>query len=324
MNRTLEQIYNNQVFSALNPSRRPFLEAQLLPPRLNPFAHDIINMSALVSFKALPNIKAVPALQMMLEDFENGVYENVHTVVVDSSGNTAYAVARLAPAFGLEVKIVVASDVPQSKMAVLDALSTVHVIKVGGGASVAKYAAEEGSRPGHYHLNQYDHLGNMNSHELYTGPEVLRALGKVDLGVIAISMGSAGTAAGVGRFLKKKNPDVVVVGCVPKLGEQVPGARDRKRLRDIVTLPWEDIVDVVVEISRKESFLGTRELWSSVEPIVGPTSGLAYMGLLRYLGALSISEKKRLYGKHAAFICPDGGYLYSDVIISELDTGQGV
>lgn len=323
MSRTLEQIYNHPVFWALNPASKPFLEAQLLPPKLNRFAHDIISMSALVAFKALPNIKAIPALQMMLEDFENGLYEGVHTVVVDSSGNTAYAVARLAPAFGLDVKIVLAADVPRSKTGVLDALSTVKVIKVGKGESVADYAKEEGRRPGHYHLNQYGHAGNPHSHELYTGPEMMRVLGH-NVGVIAVPMGSAGTAAGVGRFLKKKYPEVIVVGVCAKLGEQVPGARDRRRMAEVVTFEWKDDVDVVVEVSRKESFLATRELWGTVEPIVGPTSGLAYMGLLHYLEALSAREKKQLFGKDTAFLCPDGGYLYSDVIVAELDTGQGV
>jgi Pyridoxal-phosphate dependent enzyme len=176
MQRTLEQVLEDPIVRALNPKGKQFFDPRFLPPKLNPYAHYFISIAAL-TLRGLPHLKTIPAFQMMLEDFKDGQYKNKHTIVVDSSGNTAHAVARLAPAFGFdEVKVVLSADVPESKKGILAALSSVEIIEVGGGKSVTKRAAEEAQRPGHYHLNQYDHWGNMRAHESFTGPEVLRAV----------------------------------------------------------------------------------------------------------------------------------------------------
>ncbi len=300
------------------------MSVRRLPPRLNPYAADDIEVAALISFGMFPHIKTVATVQMMLEDFKDGRYNGIHTIVIDSSGNTAHAVARLARAFGFsEVKVVLSVDVPESKKGILAALSSVELIEVPAGKSVAGRAREEAEKSGHYHLNQYSHLGNMRAHELFTGPEVLRVLGD-RAAVVAVAMGSGGTVAGVGSFLKKEKPGTVVLGVRPVLGEQVPGARDSKKMADVVTLPWQTVVDRVVESSRKESFIGMRKLWSAVEPQPGPTSGLAFAGLMKYLAELSREERKLLSGKSVGFICPDDGRFYSERTTGELDTGQGL
>lgn len=325
MKKLNERILTDPVFQALNPERKQFMRARLLPPSLNPFAPDL-NISALLAFGEFSHIKCVPAFQMMFEDSLNGRYEGKHTIVVDSSGNTAWAVARLAHAFGFKnVKVVMSADVPASKRDIFSAMSTVDLILVSGGKSVAARAIEEGLKSGHYHLNQYAHMGNMHAHELYTGPEIARVLDG-NIGVVAIAMGSSGTAAGVGRYLHKKYPRAIVLGVRPKLGEQVPGARDAKKMADVVALPWQNEVTTTIDISRKEAFEATRRLWSAVEPQPGPTAGLAFAGLLKYLRFLESQPLmlELLGGKNAAFICGDTAVLYSDVFMSELDTGQGL
>ncbi|TSC64661.1 MAG: cysteine synthase A [Parcubacteria group bacterium Gr01-1014_91] len=320
---TINDVHRDPLFQALDPDyKRQFMEAQMLPPKLNVYASYGIKISALIPYKAFPSIKVPAVVQMMTDDLEAGLYKEKHTLVVDSSGNTAWAAVRLAKAFGFKhVKVIMASDVPPSKKAIFAALSWPDLLYVGGGKSVAKAAEEEGKKLGHYHLNQYTHLGNMRAHMMYTGPEILRVLGG-DVSVIAVALGSGGTAGGVGHFLKEKNPKTIVIGVRPKLGEQVPGARDKKRMAEVVTLPWEKWVDDVVEISRKEAFIGARQLGSVVEPPPGPTSGLAWRGLDKYLQSRKDIEKFR--GACVAFICPDSSLLYSEPIIAELDSDQGV
>ncbi len=321
MKRTLAQVYADPISDALYPGGlRQFMEVRWLPPELNPFVRYDMRIAALIPFTKFPHIKTIPTWRMMMEDFKKGLYRDKHTIVVDSSGNTAHAVARLAKAFGFrEVKVVLSADVPDSKKGILAALSSVEIIEVGGGKSVSRRAKQEARRNGHYHLNQYSHMGNMNAHELYTGPEILRVLGKVPA-VLAVAMGSGGTVGGVGTFFKK----TFIVGVRPKLGEQVPGARDQKKMEEVVTLPWKKVVDRVVEIGRKESFIGMRQLWGAVEPQPGPTSGLAFMGLRYFLGGLGIEKLSKLKGSSVGFICPDDGRFYSDRTLGELDTHQGL
>lgn len=319
---TLQQVRAHPIFKTLYPGDKEFMQKRALSGRLNEFASDEIEMTALIPFGIFPHIKTIAVVEMMLEDLKNGLYEGKHTIVVDSSGNTADGVARLAPAFGFtNVKIVLSTDVPESKKGILSALSTVELIEVPGG--VAKRAREEGAREGHYHLNQYGHMGNMRAHKKFTGPAVLNALGHGETAVVAMAMGSGGTAGGVGWYLKELFPNIQVIGVRPKLGEQVPGARDENRMREVVTLPWQQYVDEVVDVSRKDAFIAMRRLWREVEPRPGPTSGLAYAGLTKYLRQKSVLER-RLIGYKAGFVCPDDGRFYTERTGGELDPDQGV
>lgn len=321
-------ILRHPVVAALNPTGRQFLQARrLTSPELNPFlASHEIEVYALVAFGVFPHIKSVAALGMMLEDFKNERYVGKHTIVVPSSGNTAHAVIRLAPAFGFrKVVVVVASDVPESKKGIISALSStidLEVIEVGKGQSADQRAAEEAAKLGYVLLDQYKHLGNLRAHERYTGPALLSHLNK-DLALVAIALGSGGTAAGVGKFLAQARPAVRVIGVRPVLGQRVPGTRDKERMAQVVTLPWEEVVPVVVEVTRRHSFEAMRRLWTEVEPQPGPSSGLAYEGLMEYLRGLEPRELKALQGKKAAFVCPDDGRFYSERIGGELDPDQG-
>lgn len=316
----------NPIAASMNPQGKQFLRRVELPQHLNPF-FGVISISALRAFGEFAHMKVVPAFQMMYEDAMNGLYEGKHTLVIDSSGNTAHAVVRLAQAFGFEhVIVVIAADVPSAKRNVFSALSTPTIVTVPKGGSVAAVAREWGERPGHYHLNQYGHEGNLHAHEWFTGPEIARVLDG-DVGLVAIALGSGGTAGGVARYLTEYYPSAIVLGVRVKDGEQVPGARSRKKMEEIVTLPWQRHIGEVVEIGRKDAFVAMRRIWSAVEPQPGPTSGLAYAGLIAYLNDLaeySPGELDRLRGKNMAFLCPDSAMLYSDVIIAELDTGQGL
>lgn len=320
-------LLTDPIYRALNPGGKRFLELRKLSPKLNPFyATHEIEVYALVSSGAFPHIKTVPTIQMMTEDYEAGLYKGMHTIVVPSSGNTAHAVGRLAPSFGFTtVKAIVSADVPESKKGVVSALSCVSLISPAGKKSVKLEALEQAEREGHYLLDQYQHEGNMRAHERFTGPQILNLLGK-NLGVIAIAMGSGGTAGGVGRYFKQERPNTTVLGVRPSLGERVPGTRDQLQMADVVTLPWREGVDAVVEVDRNTSFLASRLLWTEVEPQPGPSSGLAWQGLMKYLRGLAEQDKsalRELIGKSVAFICPDDGRFYSERIGGELDPGQG-
>lgn len=319
---TPDHVKAHPIYEALNPHGKQFLVARLLPLRLNPFQPHGIDVFALVLL-GMPHSKAIPAHVMLWSDYVNEVYQGVHTLVVDSSGNTVQAVARLASAYGLRVKAVMSTDVPDTKVGVLRVLGTaVDVLQVG---NVAQTTAEESSRSGHHHLDQYSHHGNPDSHERYTGPEILRLLKPNQLAAVSVAMGSGGTAYGLARCFAERSPDTTVVGVRPKYGEQVPGARDEHRMAEVVKFPWQRYVHAVEEVGRKDSFISMRRLWSAVEPQPGPTSGLAWMGLMQYFERMRKEDRLAdLRGKCAAFFCPDGYLPYVAPTLAELDPNQGV
>lgn len=316
-------VLGHPIVEALNPTKRRFVGMRWLSPRLNPYAGLGIRLGAAIAFlDGLPHIKAVAAFGMLKDDLQAGRLEGVTTLVVPSSGNTADAVARLAPAFGVEhVKLVMSSDVPATKRNLISALASARVILPEAGQSAEQAARDEAALPGHYLLDQYGHEGNPRIHEECTGPELLRAAGgRID--VIAIGMGSAGTVTGVSRHLKARNPSTVVVGVRPAPGERVPGMRDARQMAATVTIPWQEAIDHLAEVPAKPAFVKTRELWREVEPRPGPSSGAAFLGLLDYLDRLDPETRRGYAGATMVALCPDDGRFYSDQIIRELDPDQ--
>jgi len=316
----MQEILMHPIVKALSPAHKHFPQAHVLSRHLNEFP-DIEIIAFTV--RGLPHIKAVPAFGMMMDDLKHGRYEGKDTIVVPSSGNTAHAVVRLAPAFGFKkVIVVLANDVPPSKRGIIAALSTADVH--GTSQSTMDVAREFAAKPGAILLDQYNHPANARSHEQFTGPALIQALGRRWLSVLAVSMGSAGTMMGISRYLRKKNILTAVVGVRPAPGQQSPGTRDAKKMQ-VVTLPWQEYTDCIIEQGgRKESFIEMRRLWSEVEPQPGPSSGLAFDGLLRYLRRLSVQGRVAIKGSTAAFICPDDGRFYPEYTLGELDVDEGI
>lgn len=320
---SLVEVLANPIVRALNPRRNDFISVRWLSSRLNPYwlTHDI-EIGAAIAFMGLPHIKIVAAFGMMMKDFKDGIYDDIDTLVVPSSGNTLHGVALLAPAFGIPfVTGVMSSDAPEAKKSVVSMIPWARLTHPRGTETVESVAREEAGKPRTHLLDQYKHPGNMDIHEECTGPQLLRATGD-NLGLVAGSMGSSGTITGISRALKGVREDIIMLGVRPKKGERVPGVRDLDQMEAVVTLPYKLAIDDIVEVKRRESFIKTRELLSEVQPQVGPSSGLAYVGLLNYL-AKSPDVVELLRGKRAVFICPDDGRFYPAPTAAELDPDQG-
>ena len=104
----------------------------------------------------------------------------------------------LLRAYGAEVVITptaVAPDSPESYNGVADRLAR--------------------EIPGAYRPNQFANPNNPLTHYNSTGPEIWNdTSGNVD--VFVAGMGTGGTISGTARYLKEKNPRIVVIGADPK------------------------------------------------------------------------------------------------------------
>jgi len=75
---------------------------------------------------------------------------------------------------------------------------------------------------GAYYVNQFNNDDNSKAHEETTGPEILRQTGgRID--AFLATVGTAGTFAGVSRYLKKQNKDIVCVVVEPAGAEVIKG-----------------------------------------------------------------------------------------------------
>lgn len=316
---TLASIRSHPAVKKCMRHKKDFIAVHWLPHSLNPYREEGIALGAATAWNGIPHIKMVAAFGMLLQDFRKGLYKNVARLIVPSSGNTAHGIGVLAQAFGIpQVVVVMPADTPQAKREAVRRIPGVRLILPAAGGSVQAVALAEAAVPGSLLVDQYKHVGNMLIHQTWTGPALLHALGrqKKRLRLVAIAMGSGGTATGVALHLKSVVPDVIIVGVRPKPGERVDGVRDVHRMDEVVTIPYEFALDAIVEVGRAESFHRADELNTRERLGVGPSSGLALAGLLQYLAGLSPEERERFRGGCAAFLCPDKDLLYGRGSIS--------
>jgi cysteine synthase B len=116
-------------------------------------------------------------------------------------------------------------------------------------------------------LDQFANPDNPRAHYEGTGPEIWRDTGGRITHFVS-SMGTTGTIMGVSRYLKEQNPSIVIIGCQPDEGSQIPGIRkwpeaylpkifDRKRVDRIENVSQADAEEMARRLAREEGiFVG--------------------------------------------------------------------
>ncbi|HET6471622.1 MAG TPA: cysteine synthase A [Pseudomonadales bacterium] len=180
------------------------------------------------------SIKDRAALWMIRDAEASGALKPGGTVVEGTAGNTGIGIAHICNVRGYACIIYMPDNQSQEKVEILRTLGAeVRVVKTVPYKDDMNYQKQAGrfaaELPGAVWANQFDNVANGRAHYESTGPEIwTQTEGRVDAFTCAV--GTGGTLAGVGRYLKECNPDVKIVLADPpgsalysyvKTGEQV-------------------------------------------------------------------------------------------------------
>ncbi len=237
------------------------------------------------------SVKDRAAIAMIDAAEADGLLRPGGTIVEPTSGNTGVGLAVIAARRGYRCIFTMPDKVSSEKVQLLRAYgaevimcpTTVSPEHPDSYYAVARRLTE--STAGAFQPNQYANPANPRAHEQTTGPEIWRQTSGRVTHFVA-SVGTGGTITGVGRFLKSRNPDVQVVGADPE-GSVYSGGTGRPYLvegigEDFWPATYDPaIVDRVVAVSDRDSFLTARRVTRDEGILVGGSSGTAVWAALQ-------------------------------------------
>jgi cystathionine beta-synthase len=267
---------------------------------------------------------------MIAEAEQSGSLKPGGTVVEATSGNTGVGLAITCAIKGYKAVFVMPDKMSQEKIQLLRAF--------GAKVVITPTAVPPDDPRSYYRVanrivaettnailaNQYHNPQNPRSHYLTTGPEIWdQTQGKVT--DVVVGMGTGGTISGVGKYLKEQNPDIRMVGVDPAgsilletwQAGHVP--EDAEATTYKVEGIGEDflpsaldlsVIDQVIRVTDKESFLWTRRLVKEEGIFCGGSSGSAVAAAVRYARDL---DQERL----VVVVLPDSGSRYLSKIFDD-------
>ncbi len=246
------------------------------------------------------------------------------TVVEATSGNTGVGLAIAATLKGYKTIFVMPDKMSNEKIQLLRSYGAKVIITPTAVEpddprsyyEVAKRFARE--TPNAILANQYHNPDNPKTHELQTGPELWEQT-EGRLTDVIIGMGTGGTLTGLGRYLKSMNPGIKIIGVdiegsilleIWKNKGRVPAGAFPKTYKvegigeDFLPSTTDlTLVDEIVRVNDRESFLWARQLVRQEGIFAGGSSGSALAGAVKYCRKLS---PDRL----VVVIFPDSGSRY--------------
>jgi cystathionine beta-synthase len=257
----------------------------------------------------------------MIEDGERrGLLKPGGTIVEPTSGNTGHGLAIAAALRGYKCIFVMPDKMSQEKISLLRAYGAEVVITptaVPPESPESYYRVAErlaAEIPGAYQPNQYFNQENPKTHYETTGPEIWEQTdGTID--VFVAGVGTGGTITGVGRYLKERNPNVMVVGADPE-GSVYSGDEPRPYLVEGIGEDfWPDtfdpsVVDRYVRVSDRDSFRTARAITRQEGILAGGSCGTAVFAALKVAQELDAS-------KTVVVLLPDTGRQYLSKVYSD-------
>ena len=271
--------------------------------RINRITSGVISGTVLAkieTFNPGNSIKDRMAVKMIEDAERAGLLKPGGTIVEGTSGNTGMGLAIAAVVKGYKCIFTTTDKQSKEKADALKAFGADVIVcptNVDPEDPRSYYSVSsrlEKEVPNSWKANQYDNLSNSQAHYEQTGPEIWdQTDGRVTQ--LVVGVGTGGTASGVGRYLKERNPAIKVwgidtYGSVFKKYKET-GIFDKHEIYPYITegigedfLPKNvdfSVIDHFEKVTDKDAAIMTRRIAREEGIFAGNSAGSAMAGLLQ-------------------------------------------
>jgi cysteine synthase A len=244
---------------------------------------------------------------------EAGLVKPGRSVIVEpTSGNTGIALAMVCAARGYELILTLPEGMSRERAKLLRSYGAeVRETPSLGGMSEAVELAEEirEQRKG-FMPQQFSNPANPEVHRRTTAEEIWRDTDGADIGAFVAGVGTGGTITGVGRMLRERAPDALIVAVEPSASPVlsggapgphkiqgigagfVPDVLDREVIDETISVSDEDALETARLVARREGIL----------------SGISAGANIR--AALEVAGRPEMAGRRVVTIVCDSGERY--------------
>ena len=273
----------------------------------------------LEAFNLTGSVKDRIALSMIEDAEASGSLKPGGTIIEPTSGNTGIGLSAIGTNKGYRVVIVMPETFSVERRQLIKAYGAEIVLSDGAkGMKGAIAKAEElaAETPNSIIPTQFTNPANWKAHYETTGPEIFDALsGNVD--ILISGVGTGGTATGVGKFIKEKNPDFKVVAVEPSASPVLSGGEPGPHkiqgigpgfVADVLD---RDVVDEIITVDNEDALATGREFASTEGVLVGISAGAAVWA------AIEVAKRPENAGKNIVIVLPDSGDRYLSTALFE-------